>query len=309
MSIEATQWAWQISLPCSAQRLILLVLANRAGAEGFSYPSVARLEKETLLNRKTILKHLSELEEKGLISDTGHRRGKGTKVYFIHAVKTVEVASEFDESLTEKTPKLDKEPVPKTVQVDKKPVPKTVPQDDFAVPNLVYQNYQAVPIFPPCGTNFSDLRYQNWDTELKGTIKELFYSEQKTDAVPNFPAAQKTTITPQPKKPRSSQKLDLSNLPTGVSSEAAKAFIDHRRQIKAPISQRGLDLSMQEAAKAGSIGITPDQAIDEAILAGWKGIKIEWLANRLSNHQRITNAKQPVSSDPENTHWAENLGV
>lgn len=89
-----------------------------------------------------------------------------------------------------------------------------------------------------------------------------------------------------PKKPAKAKPsaLDLTDLPNGVSAEAAKAFIDHRKALKKPLTQRALMLALGEAVKASEAipGMTPDQAIDEAILAGWQGVKAQWLINRQS---------------------------
>lgn len=88
--------------------------------------------------------------------------------------------------------------------------------------------------------------------------------------------------------------LDLTNLPEDVSADAAKAFIDHRKALKKPLTQRALMLALGEAVKASEAipGMTPDQAIDEAILAGWQGVKAQWLINRQGGH-----GAQPQRSD------------
>ena len=280
MSIEATKWAWQVNVSSSSQRLVLLALSDRAGQEGLSYPSIARIQKDTLLNRKTIFKHLNDLEVLGIIVDTGERCGRGTKVYKLRL-------------------ELCEYPVPKkdnTVHISS---PKTDDLDAQPVPKLVSQNYPPVPILPMTSTNFTNDQSQNWDTELyKGTIKELVRE--------NSESSSSESANKKPIQSTRKNQLDLSELPAGISTESAQAFIDHRKMLKAPISQRGLDLSMQEAAKAYQIGLTPQQAIDETILAGWKGIKIEWLANRMATHKRIS-SNQPINSD--STQWAENLGV
>lgn len=88
--------------------------------------------------------------------------------------------------------------------------------------------------------------------------------------------------------------LDLTDLPNGVSAEAARAFIDHRKALKKPLTQRALMLSLGEAVKASEAipDMTPDQAIDEAILAGWQGVKAQWLIRRQGNR-----TAQPQRSD------------
>ncbi|MGS2743580.1 replication protein [Halomonas sp. LS-001] len=95
------------------------------------------------------------------------------------------------------------------------------------------------------------------------------------------PKKSKPTVSKKTAKAKPAS-LDLTDLPSGVSEDAAKAFIDHRKALKKPLTQRALMLSLGEAVKASEAisGMTPDQAIDETILAGWQGVKAQWLINR-----------------------------
>lgn len=90
MSLDATNWAWRIKFPDRKggslkplKKLVLLSLADRAGEDHTCYPSMQRLEQDTGLDRKTILKIISELLADHLIRDTGERKGvtKRVKVY------------------------------------------------------------------------------------------------------------------------------------------------------------------------------------------------------------------------------------
>ncbi|MCM8511574.1 helix-turn-helix domain-containing protein [Acinetobacter bereziniae] len=81
MSLDATVWAWKATVSCASERLVLLALADRAGDDHKCFPSLKRLEKDTTLNRKTIIKVLDELELKSLIKFTGEIKGNGVKVY------------------------------------------------------------------------------------------------------------------------------------------------------------------------------------------------------------------------------------
>lgn len=85
-------------------------------------------------------------------------------------------------------------------------------------------------------------------------------------------------------KPKSTQ-LDLSQLPDGVSAEAVEGFIEHRKALKKPLTQRALTLNVNEALRAAERipGMTADQALDETVLAGWQGVKADWLARRQSS--------------------------
>ncbi len=56
MSNDATRWAWTAPVKTSAQRLVLLSLADRAGEQHTAWPSMERLAADTVLNLKTVKK-------------------------------------------------------------------------------------------------------------------------------------------------------------------------------------------------------------------------------------------------------------
>lgn len=79
MSLDATLWAWKQNIK-PAQKLLLLSLADRVGENMECYPSIKRLELDTGLNRKTIISHLKQMCEDGLIADTEKRMGSTQQV-------------------------------------------------------------------------------------------------------------------------------------------------------------------------------------------------------------------------------------
>lgn len=89
MSRKATEWAWGFKAPCSTIKLVLLSLADRACEDGECFPSVERIEADTGLNRKTVIKATKELENLGAILDTGKRKGatQRVKVYKLNLSK------------------------------------------------------------------------------------------------------------------------------------------------------------------------------------------------------------------------------
>lgn len=86
MSIDATSWAWIVPVRSSAQRLILLSLADRAGEDHKCYPSNKRLAEDTVLNIKTVQKVVNELIELGFVLDTGERKGHTKQVRVLQLV-------------------------------------------------------------------------------------------------------------------------------------------------------------------------------------------------------------------------------
>lgn len=75
MSLDATRWAWSQQGLRPLHKLILLALADRAGADGRAFPSYELLMADTGADRKTIWTGLKVLQEKKLISDSGERKG------------------------------------------------------------------------------------------------------------------------------------------------------------------------------------------------------------------------------------------
>ena len=80
MSNEAINWALAQQGLRSSEKFVLLVLANRANAEWLCWPSLAALQSDTCLNRKTIIAALERLSEHGLIIDNEERKGRTNQI-------------------------------------------------------------------------------------------------------------------------------------------------------------------------------------------------------------------------------------
>lgn len=84
MSVNATRFAWECDLSKttkrSAKRLVLLALADRANKENTCFPSIARVVKDTGMDRKTVMNTINDLIALGIVSDTGDRKGGTNQV-------------------------------------------------------------------------------------------------------------------------------------------------------------------------------------------------------------------------------------
>ena len=84
MSVNATRFAWECDLSKttkrSAKRLVLLALADRANKENTCFPSIARVVKDTGMDRKTVMSTINDLIKIGLVLDTGERKGGTNQV-------------------------------------------------------------------------------------------------------------------------------------------------------------------------------------------------------------------------------------
>lgn len=108
--------------------------------------------------------------------------------------------------------------------------------------------------------------------------------------------------------PKKQQRLNVTEFQDQVDTEALQAFVDHRKAIRAPLTQRALKLTVDSALSAAQeLGITAEQALDVAIESGWRTIKVDWLRNRGFT-------KQAQSGCPECPHaellaiWDETCG-
>ncbi|EMK1731207.1 helix-turn-helix domain-containing protein [Salmonella enterica] len=95
MSRTATDWAWKLTIKPASLKLLLLSMADRADEEHCCFPSIARLVRDTSLDKKTIQKGFGELTDMGVITDTGERKGSTKRV------KVWRLRVEIDEILNE----------------------------------------------------------------------------------------------------------------------------------------------------------------------------------------------------------------
>lgn len=101
MSIDALNWAFNINLPSSGQKLVLLTLANYADDRGEAYPSQKELARKTCLSERAIRDNLVRLDELNVIKRVGRARTDGT--YTTDLFK-LNVGFKLPDLVVEKTP-------------------------------------------------------------------------------------------------------------------------------------------------------------------------------------------------------------
>ncbi|MGA1037178.1 MAG: helix-turn-helix domain-containing protein [Ilumatobacteraceae bacterium] len=74
MSLRAMSWAWAQATKSSGERLVLLALADHAGEDGECWPQTGRLGEKCDLDRKTVQRHLTALDERGIIEKVSRRK-------------------------------------------------------------------------------------------------------------------------------------------------------------------------------------------------------------------------------------------
>ncbi len=101
--------------------------------------------------------------------------------------------------------------------------------------------------------------------------------------IPHFDHTEITTEITTEKRTRKAAKssvIDFSAFPMAVSPEIWDDYLKHRKAKRAPITQTVVNMLSKELRKAAASGWSVDDALSEAMAAGWQGFKFEWLQNR-----------------------------
>lgn len=97
-------------------------------------------------------------------------------------------------------------------------------------------------------------------------------SEPVEDELPLVEASEVVETEPTSSKPKKS-KTNVTK-PDDVSDDLWADFLNHRKQKKAPVTDRVISLIRNEAKNAGW---TLKEALNEVILRNWTGFKAEWV--------------------------------
>ena len=79
--------------------------------------------------------------------------------------------------------------------------------------------------------------------------------------------------------------LDLSAFPEQPSPQVWADYLQHRKTKRAAVTQTVINTLAKELAIAAAAGWSVDDALAEAMAAGWQGLKAAWLMNRSMGSQ------------------------
>jgi len=68
MSFKAMTWAASVKTPTSTQKLILLLLADRAGDDNTCFPSLKRISNDACVSRRCVIENIKKLASNGFIA-------------------------------------------------------------------------------------------------------------------------------------------------------------------------------------------------------------------------------------------------
>jgi hypothetical protein len=111
----------------------------------------------------------------------------------------------------------------------------------------------------------------------------------------------RATAPPKPARKPTGQKAIRDALATAISPPQADALIEHRQNLKQPLTVRAAELLANHYAAAPTVcNLSPDQAVDYQIERGWRGFDPEWVLNaRTREAPRRQNGPAPPDEGAE----------
>lgn len=245
MSRIANDWVWKQNIKPATHKLILLAMADRADEYHCCYPSIARLERDTGLDRKTIQKGISNMIACGLLSDTGKRVGSTNKVRVLRMNIGEEQSQKRDDLQADNHPKNGN--VPKN---GNNPKNGTLNDPNFGTLNDPKNGMQNHPVEPP-------------NEPLPPSGVSARATAAPSPEIPDLPPE-----PPPPAKPKRQSREEAFVafvVERGVDEETARCWWQYRDGK--PMTSKAWE---RHCAQAKAAGITPQAAADYTAGREWR---------------------------------------
>lgn len=140
-------------------------------------------------------------------------------------------------------------------------------------------------------------------------IKEKKEITTSKEVVRTPEAEPKPKTEKKPKRTAVSLEALMANNPHDLSTQLVEDWLKLRKERRATVSDTVWAALNAELTKCVAAGFSADDAMTEALVAGWQGFKADWVIKRLAkdspNQARNSNAPDFHSGD---TSWASDLG-
>lgn len=254
MSYQLSFKASKCTLGSSSAKSVLRCLCDYADDDGTNCrPSTDTISLETEFDRRTVFKAIAFLSSNDWIRV--YKNGRGSRNFY--ALNVQKISNAFEQSrilkegfYNESSNKFDTS--------DK--------NDTEAGTFLHFHSDKNDTQLSQYSVNTQSYIYTN---EKNDSLKN---SEPLDDELPLVEASEVVETEPTFSKPKKS-KTNVTK-PDDVSDDLWADFLNHRKQKKAPVTDRVISLIRNEAKNAGW---TLKEALNEVILRNWTGFKAEWV--------------------------------
>lgn len=109
------------------------------------------------------------------------------------------------------------------------------------------------------------------------------YKERNTNTTSDEVVGTPAQVKPKrERKPPFGMSQMLADNPHNIPDQLLTDWLSLRKTKRAPVTQTVWSALNTELGKCAALGITAEDAMTEALSAGWHGFKADWIANRVS---------------------------
>ncbi len=236
MSHKITNAVRLMRLPPTAKH-VLRVLADIADDSGSCYPSIQHLMNETCLSNRAVCDAVATLEQSGVLQ-CSRANGRRT-VYQITPENFVEGAAH--------APKKAQKPVSEVHQCARFTSEPAAKSSEPAA---------GVPV------NLPQKAVSQVHTTHQYTSNNTSGNHQDT----------REQTRPEPAAPRAKKSEPVHQLPDWINPESWDGFVEMRRKIKKPLTDRAMTLAIGKLEELRRQGQDPNKVLDQSTLHNWQGL-------------------------------------
>ena len=288
MSYQLSFKASKCTLGSSSAKSVLRCLCDYADDDGTNCrPSTDTISLETEFDRRTVFKAIAFLSSNDWIRV--YKNGRGSRNFYALNVQKISNAFEQSRILKEgfynesssnfvTSDKNDTSIKNATRSSIKNDTTSSYINDTSSKFDTSDKNDTEAGTFLHFHSDKNDTQLSQYSVNTQSYI----YTNEKNDSLKNsepvedeLPLVEESEVVetePTSSKPKKS-KTNVTK-PDDVSDDLWADFLNHRKQKKAPVTDRVISLIRNEAKNAGW---TLKEALNEVILRNWTGFKAEWV--------------------------------
>lgn len=288
MSYQLSFKASKCTLGSSSAKSVLRCLCDYADDDGTNCrPSTDTISLETEFDRRTVFKAIAFLSSNDWIRV--YKNGRGSRNFYALNVQKISNAFEQSRILKEgfynesssnfvTSDKNDTSIKNATRSSIKNDTTSSYINDTSNKFDTSNKNDTEAGTFLHFHSDKNDTQLSQYSVNTQSYIytneknDSLKNSEPVEDELPLVEASEVVETEPTSSKPKKS-KTNVTK-PDDVSDDLWADFLNHRKQKKAPVTDRVISLIRNEAKNAGW---TLKEALNEVILRNWTGFKAEWV--------------------------------
>ena len=288
MSYQLSFKASKCTLGSSSAKSVLRCLCDYADDDGTNCrPSTDTISLETEFDRRTVFKAIAFLSSNDWIRV--YKNGRGSRNFYALNVQKISNAFEQSRILKEgfynesssnfvTSDKNDTSIKNATRSSIKNDTTSSYINDTSNKFDTSDKNDTEAGTFLHFHSDKNDTQLSQYSVNTQSYIytneknDSLKNSEPVEDELPLVDASEVVETEPTSSKPKKS-KTNVTK-PDDVSDDLWSDFLNHRKQKKAPVTDRVISLIRNEAKNAGW---TLKEALNEVILRNWTGFKAEWV--------------------------------